>query len=386
MRKAGYLIAEGIVLVALIMAGASTKAHSQSLNTAFAEDDVAVSELIQVSPVSVLSGSLFDPSVLLVGLPERNLPNRSPGSYWLSFEVRANEALETEAGSRLRRIDEQGLPAPAVQLILDSTYFFIARYDIGMEQDSLFIWINPSDDILINSEGRSLSIPPTAKGSNLVSIQFENSDDVQRGYEVQEFRVGESLERVAKGVLPAITGLESFESRQRGEAALLAWRVSSPLPQGRFIVENQIDEDWAAIAVVQRHKGEDSTRFEYLLPKNMPQGARFRLRQEVGTLNAVGPVLEVQREAAPSHRLGLAYPNPFNRNTQFPVWIAETQRVRVSFYDALGREMAILHDGVLAGLQEHVFKIDGSNWPSGIYHYEVQGRYFRQVKRVVLKR
>ena len=80
------------------------------------------------------------------------------------------------------------------------------------------------------------------------------------------------------------------------------------------------------------------------------------------------------------------YPNPFDARAVFSVTVGEDQRVRVAVYDALGREVAVLHDGVLAAGPAHTFAFEAGVLSSGRYLVRAQGERFVQTRPVVLAR
>lgn len=65
------------------------------------------------------------------------------------------------------------------------------------------------------------------------------------------------------------------------------------------------------------------------------------------------------------------YPNPFNPTTTFAYSLPQAGPVRLAVYDALGREVALLHDGPrTAGTHTAVF--DASALASGVYLYRLE--------------
>jgi len=79
------------------------------------------------------------------------------------------------------------------------------------------------------------------------------------------------------------------------------------------------------------------------------------------------------------------YPNPFNPLARFTLEIAEAQPVRIIIFDALGREMRTLHDGLISGGSTD-FVIDGGGLPSGIYVLQAVGDRFVISQRLTLLR
>ncbi|HYE95772.1 MAG TPA: M36 family metallopeptidase [Rubricoccaceae bacterium] len=85
-----------------------------------------------------------------------------------------------------------------------------------------------------------------------------------------------------------------------------------------------------------------------------------------------------------THALSAAYPNPFNPQASFSLAVARTQDVAVALYDAVGRRVAVLHEGRLEGSRTHRFTIDGARLASGTYLVRVVGETFADVQPVTL--
>ena len=77
------------------------------------------------------------------------------------------------------------------------------------------------------------------------------------------------------------------------------------------------------------------------------------------------------------------YPNPFNPSTKIKFSLPESARIKVSVFDALGREVAVLVDNEMsAGNHETVFNAD--NLSSGMYFCVLKTRSVNQVKKMML--
>ena len=88
-------------------------------------------------------------------------------------------------------------------------------------------------------------------------------------------------------------------------------------------------------------------------------------------------------ESPDSFALNGNYPNPFNPQTTIQYSVAESAHVTVTVYDALGRHIATLVDGVQApGYHEVAF--DAANLPSGTYLYRLESPAGSETKTMLL--
>jgi hypothetical protein len=85
-----------------------------------------------------------------------------------------------------------------------------------------------------------------------------------------------------------------------------------------------------------------------------------------------------------THRLTVAYPNPFNPETQFGLTVARSQNVSIRVFDLLGREVDRLFDGPMPAQQPRTFRFDAGALPSGIYLIQAAGEAFTETQHVVL--
>ena len=95
-------------------------------------------------------------------------------------------------------------------------------------------------------------------------------------------------------------------------------------------------------------------------------------------------VEENQSETLPSEfDIYQNYPNPFNPATVIKYQVSNTAHVSIKVYDLIGREVAVLIDGVKQpGTYEVNF--DGKNLASGIYFYKMITGDFTSVKKMNL--
>ncbi|NNF57348.1 MAG: T9SS type A sorting domain-containing protein [Rhodothermaceae bacterium] len=92
-----------------------------------------------------------------------------------------------------------------------------------------------------------------------------------------------------------------------------------------------------------------------------PATARFLLRVTPGSIVATEPAT-----IAESFTLEAPYPNPFRETLAVRYVLPEATMLRLTVYDVLGREIALLHEGPRAA-GHHTATLDGRGLASGLY-------------------
>ncbi len=197
-----------------------------------------------------------------------------------------------------------------------------------------------------------------------------------------------AAEEVCGGVLPV--ELEGFGARLEGRTVTLAWRTQSETNNAGFEVEMRDEaapgKTWQAVGFVPgAGTTSEAQAYIFRLEDVAPGPHRFRLKQRDfdGTF-VVSPEVEVFVELPEAYMLSDAFPNPFNPQTRFTLMVRNEQRVRVAVFDALGREVARLHDGPLAANTPHRFTFEAAGLPSGLYVYRADGETFSASKLMTL--
>jgi hypothetical protein len=86
-----------------------------------------------------------------------------------------------------------------------------------------------------------------------------------------------------------------------------------------------------------------------------------------------------------NYYLAQNYPNPFNPSTMIDYSIPAGSFIKLSLFDILGREIAILVNGYKpAGNHKVEFSTSGKSFPSGVYFYKLEAGNFTSVKKLVL--
>jgi subtilisin-like proprotein convertase family protein len=79
------------------------------------------------------------------------------------------------------------------------------------------------------------------------------------------------------------------------------------------------------------------------------------------------------------------YPNPFNPATRISYSIPSGSFVKLSVFDILGREIAVIvNEYKSTGNYEVEFSTSGKSFPSGVYFYKLEAGNFTSVKKLIL--
>ncbi|WP_456443271.1 T9SS type A sorting domain-containing protein [Caldithrix abyssi] len=77
------------------------------------------------------------------------------------------------------------------------------------------------------------------------------------------------------------------------------------------------------------------------------------------------------------------FPNPFNAQTTIEYQLSKTQNVQLSIFSNSGQLVKEINVGKqVAG--KHQIKINGNNWASGIYYYQLRGEDVVQTRKMLL--
>ena len=82
-------------------------------------------------------------------------------------------------------------------------------------------------------------------------------------------------------------------------------------------------------------------------------------------------------------RLNDPYPNPFNNNTTLEIQVAKDTKSKLHIYDLKGQEVATFNVQLQKSIMNH-YKINFSDFPSGIYFVNIQSSEFSVMKKITL--
>lgn len=100
------------------------------------------------------------------------------------------------------------------------------------------------------------------------------------------------------------------------------------------------------------------------------------------TLNPIG-IVNINTNIPRGFNLSQNYPNPFNPKTNIEFQLPNSSAVKITVFDMLGREVAVLVDQNL-GAGTYKTDFDGSRLASGVYFYRLETNDFAVTKKMIL--
>jgi hypothetical protein len=206
------------------------------------------------------------------------------------------------------------------------------------------------------------------------------------------------MSKVAYGTLatlanvdePVPVELASFSGYAIANEVRLDWVTASELNNLGFEIERSIDGNAFVTIGFVEGKGTSTALNQYTFvdhPVNLANNVLYyRLKQfdydgryEYSNVMVIAFLV--------SFALEQNYPNPFNPSTTIRFSIPESGNIKLSVYNLIGEEVAVLKEGFAnAGRYEVEFSAQSGAGvlPSGIYFYKLQAGDFIKVKKMSL--
>lgn len=194
------------------------------------------------------------------------------------------------------------------------------------------------------------------------------------------------------GSNPLPVELVAFEAVTDGTQAVLRWTTASETNNAGFEVQMRVsaadaaDALWEQVGFVEgRGNTARAQQYEHRVERLAAGRHVFRLKQvDYDGTFAYSPEVEVTVELPERYEMGTPHPNPFNPQTQFTLTLAREEHVNIAVFDLLGRQVALLHDGMLSANEAHRFRFEASTLPSGLYFIRAVGASFQASRSITL--
>ena len=167
---------------------------------------------------------------------------------------------------------------------------------------------------------------------------------------------------------------------------IAGWRIRSK----RQLTQVDVPDEWIWVDVWGESPPQDALRVSHYigLQQYLDESGMLLGDDAIIATGAQIDPSDVKESAAGqalSFNLSQNYPNPFNPETSISYTINRAQQVKLTVYDILGQEIAVLQDGT-QNMGEHRVRFDASGLSSGIYIYTLETENQTLKKRMVLMR
>ena len=198
---------------------------------------------------------------------------------------------------------------------------------------------------------------------------------------------GSGLIQADQAALPV--ELVAFEAVTDGRDVLLTWQTATETNNAGFRVEKRRGRGtFERVAFVPgAGTTTEAQTYQHRLADLTPGTYAFRL-QQVDTDGTVhpSPVVEATIALEDAYQLSTAYPNPVQTAATLELLVREPQTVRAVVYDAVGRQVQVLHDGPVAASEPVSLTVGADKLPSGLYLIHIRGEAFSATRRATVVR
>ena len=167
---------------------------------------------------------------------------------------------------------------------------------------------------------------------------------------------------------------------------VLNWETATEINNQGFEIERRTESsEYRTVGFVEGHGSTTETQSYIYTDVTAENGINYyRLKQiDYNGTYAYSDEVEVDVTGPLTFDLAQNYPNPFNPTTNIKYSVSETGNIKLSVYNIVGEEVAVLVDGFSeAGFFEVTF--DASNLSTGVYLYKLQSANSVQIKKMML--
>ena len=197
---------------------------------------------------------------------------------------------------------------------------------------------------------------------------------------------------------PLPVELSSFSASVIGSSVKLNWRTETEQNNYGFEVERtsphpspsegeggEAGRGWKKIGFVEGYGNSYSPKSYSFNDNSISSGKlSYRLKQidNDGSFS-YSKTIDVDLGAPKKFELTQNFPNPFNPNTAIRFSLPETGNVKLTVFNMLGQEVAVLVNGMIES-GTHIINFDAAELNSGIYIYRIESGSFNEVRKMTL--
>ena len=268
------------------------------------------------------------------------------------------------------------------------TYLVVLKYtfvaDVNNDEVALFVFTG--------------SIPATEPAPTITHPTETTPDPSSLGYVSLRQNSG-SVNITVDGIrvsndwslAPLPVELSSFTANLNGRNIELNWITKTEVDNYGFDIERMHqNQPWEKIGFITGNGNSNSPKsYSFIDDKLSGSGTySYRLKQidNDGTFE-YSTVISVTADAPAEFILNQNFPNPFNPETNISFSLPEPGMVKLSVYNSLGKEVAVLvNRGLEAGYHSIPFNINSisGNYSSGVYFYKLETDGLIQTNKMIL--
>jgi len=167
---------------------------------------------------------------------------------------------------------------------------------------------------------------------------------------------------------------------------VLNWETATEVNNQGFEIERRTEtSEYRTIGYIEGNGTSTEPRSYSYIDKAADQGINYyRLKQvDFNGTYEYSDEVEIDVTGPLTFDLAQNYPNPFNPSTSIKYSVPESGNIRLSVFNIVGEEVAVLAEGFSqAGFYEVTF--DASNLSTGVYLYKLQSANSVQTKKMML--
>lgn len=181
--------------------------------------------------------------------------------------------------------------------------------------------------------------------------------------------------------------LLTFTASAKANTTILDWETSSELNSKGFEIQQHEDDRFVKIGYVDAiGYALQKQQYQFKVSSLKPGWQHFRLKMLDQDGNyTYSPIANVRIVKEDAFTLSPIIPNPAGTSTSFSILVGRDQQVNLLLFDASGKLLRTIYQGVLTDEGQHDFSISTTALPTGTYYLKVKGTYFEQTKTLQVK-
>jgi hypothetical protein len=267
--------------------------------------------------------------------------------------------------------------ASAATFTFPHNTWFAVQFKVDLDADLAQFWVN---GVSIYTWQYTLGTfgTPVPKVLDASDIFAPNATPANNEMYIDDFRFSDT---------PVPVELTSFAANVNNLGqVVLNWETASELNNLGFEIERRTEtSEFRTVGFVEGNGTTTQQNSYSYIDKAAEQGINYYRLKQVdfnGTYD-YSDVVEVEVVGPLTFELAQNYPNPFNPSTKIKYSVPESGNIRLSVYNLVGEEVAVLVNGFSqAGFFEVTF--DASNLSTGVYLYKLQSANSVQTKKMML--